>query len=229
MRLSRHEILTSIRPLMQLPRADLEKALAIFSSAKRIVCICHRNPDGDAIGSITAVSALLEQQYPDLMVQLACVDPAPPTFGFLPSAARIQHELDPREGDAFVIVDCAEPHLTEYHERHPELFNGSHPTVCFDHHHSNSQFATVNFIFPDASSTCEVLVAFCDAVGWHIEPEVATCLLTGLSTDTGGLLHSNTTSQVYRTFARLLRAGARHQLVVKSVFRTAKLSTLRLW
>ncbi|PIR53697.1 hypothetical protein COU75_04635, partial [Candidatus Peregrinibacteria bacterium CG10_big_fil_rev_8_21_14_0_10_42_8] len=60
-------------------------------------------------------------------------------------------------------------------------------------------------------------------------PEVATCLLTGVYTDTGGLLHSNTTVQVYRAVARLLRAGAHQQVIVNSVFRTAKLSTLKLW
>ena len=54
-------------------------------------------------------------------------------------------------------------------------------------------------------------------------------MVTGVYTDTGGLLHSNTKPDVYRTVARLLRAGARRQMIVTSVFRTAKLSTLKLW
>ncbi|MBT4585258.1 hypothetical protein HOC67_00005 [Candidatus Peregrinibacteria bacterium] len=62
-----------------------------------------------------------------------------------------------------------------------------------------------------------------------MDSDIATCLLTGVYTDTGGLLHSNTTSQVYRTVARLLRVGARQQQIVTHVFRTAKLSTLKLW
>ncbi len=210
-------------------RQHVDRALSIFQDAKRLCCMCHRNPDGDAIGSLTAVGALLEQRYPDTPVELYCVDPSPPTFHFLPPALRIRHDLQPRAGDAFVIVDCAEPHLTEYHEQLPQIFDGSYPTVCFDHHFSNSQFASVNFIFPDQSSTCEVLVGFADAAGWSIDADVATCLMLGLYTDTGGLLHSNTSAKVYRTAARLLRSGARQQSVVKNVFRTAKISTLRLW
>lgn len=214
---------------MLFDRRHVDRALSLFQSAKRLCCLCHRNPDGDAIGSITAIAALLQRAYPDTAVELYCVDPSPPTFHFLPSALRIRSDLQPRDGDAFVVVDCAEPHLTEYHERLPQVFDGTYPTVCFDHHFSNSQFAAVNFIFPDSSSTCEVLVGFADAVGWHIDADTATCLLLGLYTDTGGLLHSNTTPSVYRTVARLLRSGARQQLVVNNVFRTAKISTLRLW
>jgi phosphoesterase RecJ-like protein len=210
-------------------RQNVDRATAIFHNAKRLCCMCHRNPDGDAIGSLTAIAALLERQYPNTPVELYCVDPSPPTFHFVSSALRIRSDLQPRDGDAFVIVDCAEPHLTEYHELLPQVFDGTYPTVCFDHHYSNSQFATVNFIYPDISSTCEVLVGFCDFLGWEIDADIATSLLLGVYTDTGGLLHSNTSARVYRTVARLLRSGGRQQSVVKNVFRTAKVSTLRLW
>ncbi len=211
-------------------RADLDRALSIFQSARRVCCICHRNPDGDAIGSVTGVSLLLAEHVPDVPAETYCVDPPPPTFHFLPSAHRIRTDLQPKEGDAFVFVDCAEPHLTEMHERFPELFDRTtYPSVQFDHHGSNSKFAQVNFVFADAASTCEIVLAFADEAGWHVSSEAATCLLTGVYTDTGGLLHSNTTSRVYRTVARLLRCGARHQTIVKDVFRTAKPSTLRLW
>jgi phosphoesterase RecJ-like protein len=125
-------------------------------------------------------------------------------------------------------VDCAEPKLTELHESHPELFNGTYSSVVFDHHYSNPLFGTVNFV-PNQSSTCEVLFSFANQVGWGIDPSAATCLLTGVYTDTGGLLHSNTTPAVYRCVAELVRLGGSHQEVMTKVFRSAKVSTLRLW
>jgi bifunctional oligoribonuclease and PAP phosphatase NrnA len=211
-------------------RSDRDRALDIFRSAKRICCVCHRNPDGDAIGSVTGMMLLLQEQLPDAVIEAYCVDPSPPTFHFLPAAHRIRTDLQPRAGDAFIFVDCAEPHLTELHERFPELFDhASYPTVNFDHHPSNTNFAQINFVWPHAASTCEIVLAFADDAGWAVSPEAATSLLTGVYTDTGGLLHSNTTSSVYRTVARLLRCGARQQTIVKDVFRTAKVSTLRLW
>ncbi len=207
----------------------LDQALAVMQKAKRLRCVCHRNPDGDAIGSITAMAQLLEGAFPDTPVELFCVDASPATFGFLPLVHRIKHDLKPEEGDVFIFLDSAEPKLTEYHETVPQIFGGIWPSVCIDHHPTNSRYATVNIIIPDASSTCEILLDFAESAGWALHPDSATSLLTGVYTDTGGLVHSNTTAQVYRTVARLLRAGARQQAIVQNVFRSAKISTLKLW
>ena len=137
--------------------------------------------------------------------------------------------MTPRDGDVFLFLDSAEPKLTELHEVHPQIFGGTWPSIVVDHHPTNTNFGRVNIVVSSASSTCEVLTNIFDTLGWSIDGDIATSLLCGLYTDTGGLLHSNTTSTVYRTVARLLRAGARQQDLVRSVFRTAKLSTLRLW
>jgi len=207
----------------------IDSALFTLKKGKVIKCICHRNPDGDAIGSLTGFAQLLEAYLPDIPVQIYCTDPAPPTFSFLPLVHRIRQDLSPAEGDVFVFLDSAEPKLTEYHETHPQVFGGTFPSVSFDHHPTNSKFATVNIIIPDASSTCEILVDFAVQLGWKLTPDIATSLLCGVYTDTGGLLHSNTSAAVYRTAAKLLRSGARQQAIVQNIFRSAKLSTLRLW
>ena len=178
---------------------------------------------------MTGIAQLMEAQFPDVTVTLACIDPVPPTFSFLPLWQRVLPEINPTEGDVFVFVDAAEPKLTEYHEKFPQIFGGQWPSICIDHHPTNTNFATVNIVVSEASSTCEVIVDIADIVGWKLTPDIATSLLTGVYTDTGGLLHSNTTTKVYRTVARLLRAGAAQRTIVTHVFRTAKLSTLRLW
>lgn len=209
---------------------DVQRALEILQKAKRIACICHRNPDGDALGALCGMGLLLEERFPSAHVTFHCKDPVPETFLFLPGAKRLQGSPGPlSSGDAAVFLDCAEPKLTELEESHPHLFDGSVPTVNVDHHPSNPSFGTVNFVVPDASSSCEIVVQLVEQLRWGLTGDVATCLLTGVYTDTGGLLHSNTSSQAYRTVARLLRAGASLQLIVTAVFRTAKLSTLKLW
>ncbi len=212
---------------------DAEQAKKLLAGATRIRCVCHRNPDGDAIGSLLGIGQLVEQAFPTAEVTMHCVDPVPETFHFLPGVFRIKpfpplSDLSP-ERDVCIFVDCAEPKLTELHETHAVLFDGTYKTVMFDHHPSNPLFATVNFLVPHAASTCEIIVECADQLHWEITPDIATCLLTGVYTDTGGLLHSNTTPQVYRTVARLLRAGARRQAIVTAVFRTATVSTLKLW
>lgn len=211
---------------------DIASADALLSAAARVCCVCHRNPDGDAIGSLLGIVLLLEKQFPNKTITMHCVDPVPEMFHFLPGAFRVESAPDPvpePDGTLFIFLDCGEPKLTELNESHSQLFDGTYKSLMFDHHHGNPRFGTVNFLLPDASSTCEVITRFAGAVGWTIDGDIATCLLTGIFTDTGGLLHSNTTPEVYRTVARLMRAGGRRQTVVTEVFRTGKISTLRLW
>lgn len=216
-------------------QSSIEHALTILRTAKRIRCVCHRNPDGDAIGSIVGMTLLLEQQLPGVRVSLHCVDPAPPPFQFLAATARIEQEMQPMDGDVFIFLDSAEPKLTEYHQRLPQIFASGgdaprlFPSICIDHHATNTAYASVNIVVSSASSTCEIIAQLAEHLGWRIDATCATALLTGIYTDTGGLLHSNTTPAVYRTVAALLRAGASQQTIVRNVFRTAKVSTLRLW
>ncbi len=212
-----------------LEAALVRSALDVFQKAQRMKCVCHKNPDGDAIGSLLGMAALLQEAYPDKVVSSYCIDPSPSTFEFLPGALGIRQDLMPATGDVFVFLDAAEAKLTSYDVTYPQLFDGTYPSIVLDHHPTNPKFGTVNIILPTAASTCEIVVLFADQAGWKISEDIATLLLTGVYTDTGGLLHSNTSPAVYRTVARLLRAGARQQAIVQHVFRTAKLSTLKLW
>lgn len=215
---------------MSMTHADATAVTDVLSAARRIRCVCHRNPDGDALGSVLGLTLLLQSAYPSVPVSAHCVDPAPENFCFLPGAQAItpppQHEI----GDVFVFLDSAEPKLTEMEESHPALFAPEHPpSVNIDHHPSNPRYGTANIIVPDASSTCEIIVSLAQMLQWPMTADIATCLLTGVYTDTGGLLHSNTSAAVYRTVAVLMRGGARHQEAITSVFRSAKISTLKLW
>lgn len=214
---------------MPILHKDAEQMRSLLHEGKRILTLCHRNPDGDAAGALLGAGLLFEQMFPGKEVSFHCVDGIPATLSFLPGAARVKGPPAVLPGDIAVLFDSAEPKLTDLNVSHPELFDGTVPLINVDHHPSNTRFGTMNLIDPAAASSCEIVVAIAEQLGWPLSGDIATCLLTGVYTDTGGLLHSNTTSAVYRTVARLLRAGARRQMIVQAVFRTAKLSTLRLW
>ncbi len=207
---------------------DTEQALTMIRMAPRILCVCHKNPDGDALGSLLALVGLLQKELPGTQVSAHCVDPVPETLRFLPNHATVQRTLTAQPGDLVIFLDAADRQLTGLQGSHPELFDGTVATLVIDHHHKNPRFGTHNLVL-NASSTCEIVAGLAKDYGWSLTPDIATCLLTGVLTDTGGLLHSNTTAAVYRLVSDLQRAGARHQQIVQAVFRTAKLSTLRLW
>lgn len=213
---------------MPVLRSDAQAVRDLLRPAKRVVCVCHRGPDGDAIGSLLGLGLLIEK-YAEKQFVLLCVDAVPEMFTYLPGVHRISKSYVFQEGDVAVTVDTAEPKLSKMDQSHPTLFDGTVPLINIDHHPGNTRFGTLNIIVPDAASTCEIIVELADQLHWDMSPDIATALLTGVYTDTGGLLHSSTTAGVYRTVARLLRGGARHQLIISAVYRTAQLSTLRLW
>jgi phosphoesterase RecJ-like protein len=82
---------------------------------------------------------------------------------------------------------------------------------------------------PNAASATMVVYGLFEALGIEIDRNIATCLLTGLYTDTGSFMHSNTSAETLRVGARLVAKGANLRGISKEIFRTTKISTMHLW
>lgn len=136
--------------------------------------------------------------------------------------------------DLIITVDVADiPQLGKLHEENADLFS-SVPVINIDHHVSNTQFGTINVIQPKASSTSEILYGLITALEKQfqknlITPEVATFLLSGVTTDTGSFQNANTTPRSMEIAADLMEKGASQQDIIKYLFRTKKLQMLKLW
>jgi bifunctional oligoribonuclease and PAP phosphatase NrnA len=211
------------------------QVLTQMERSKRIVCVCHDNPDGDAVGSMLGLSLVLKENFSDKEIIAACKDQAPASFKFIKDVSLIKNIINPQSGDLVIILDSAEPKLVNFHEAHPRLFSpdlakeDGISTIKIDHHPVGTEFGQLNFLDSEAASTCEIVVDILDAINFDINSDAATALLTGIYTDTGSLMHSNTSQRVYRTCARLLRAGADQKSIIENVYRTTKPSSLRLW
>jgi phosphoesterase RecJ-like protein len=106
------------------------------------------------------------------------------------------------------------------------------PLVNIDHHVSNDHYGKVNWIDLTATSTCEILVALLESLGREktlLDQDIATALLTGITTDTGSFQNTNTTPKSFTVAAQLVAAGAKQQDIVKKIYKTRSLSTLKLW
>ncbi|QQS58795.1 bifunctional oligoribonuclease/PAP phosphatase NrnA [Candidatus Peregrinibacteria bacterium] len=214
------------------PEKQFSKAIAteihdLIAKAQRIAIISHRSPDGDTSGSGLALRILLEDQQK--MVTNVCGDPLPTSFQFLPNASLFVPDFHPEEFDLLLTVDAATSGQTGFSETKPELFSGKYPLVNIDHHISNELFGTINLVDAKASSTTAVLFTLFTLFGWRISPDMATCLLNGLMTDTGSFQHTNTTPETLRIGAKLLSAGADLESIRRYVFRTTPVETMRLW
>ncbi len=131
----------------------------------------------------------------------------------------------------FVLDAPSEERLGSFYINNPDLFYET-PIINIDHHPTNSYFGKVNWVDLTATSTSEILVSLIESLGRGkniFSPEVATALLTGIITDTGSFQHPNTTPKSFTVAAQLVAAGGNQQQIIKHVFKTKTLSTLKIW
>ena len=106
------------------------------------------------------------------------------------------------------------------------------PTINIDHHPANEKFGKVNWIELVATSTAEMLVSLIEALGRDknlLDEDIATALLTGLIYDTSSFQNVNTTPKSLTIAAQLVAAGAHQQEIVRNLYKTKSLETLKLW
>lgn len=212
---------------MKLDVAEIQKIKELIEKSKTFLIIPHRNPDGDTLGASLALYQVLTNL--EKTADIICNDPAPEEFNFMPNVEVIRTELGTIDYDAVFILDTGATHLTARDESHPELFDKSLEVVNIDHHQSNDYFGKYNVVVDDAPSATMVLYAVLEAMEYTIDRQAATCLLTGIYTDTGSFQHSNSTPEAMRMAARLLAKGADIRSISKEIFNTNKISTMRLW
>ncbi len=208
-------------------RIEFNKAKTAFMEAENICIISHRSPDGDAVGSNLALKKGLETF--GKKVVSASVDPVPFNSSYLPGAEDFVTDFVYEDFDLIVAVDCGALKLVVFHEKKPEILSGGKPFINFDHHESNDNYGKINPVDPKAAATCSIIYKFFQFCGWKITIEIATCLLHGLYFDTGGMMHSNTTSEELRIASALMSKGANVQKIARELFHTTPVNKLRLW
>jgi phosphoesterase RecJ-like protein len=203
------------------------QAKKLMDKAQKVLSISHKNPDGDTLGA--SASLYLALRAMGKQVDMACIDGIPDRFMFIADMHKVIHDFDFRDYDLIIVSDAGASYMTRYHEKYPDIFKGDVPVINFDHHSSNDNFGKVNVVEVASASTTVLLYKFFEFCGISITPQMATALLCGIYNDTGSLMHSNTTLEVFEISGRLMELGGRIHVVAKNLFRTTPVSTLKLW
>ncbi|HOG47366.1 MAG TPA: bifunctional oligoribonuclease/PAP phosphatase NrnA, partial [Anaerolineae bacterium] len=175
----------------------------LLRQAQRPLLIAHIAPDGDAIGSLLGLGWAMKElgRWPTL----ACADPVPESLQFLPGHDEI---VSRRKGDEDVIVSLDSSDLLRLGSLYDQELFAALPVVNIDHHVTNVRFGSEQLIEPTAVSTSQIVYDLLRRLDWPVSPWSATCLLTGLITDTRSFRTSNTTAEALRTAVALIEAGA---------------------
>ncbi len=193
--------------------------------ASRILVLTHMNPDGDALGSLTAVGQALSRL--DKTYTLACESDITNRFNFLPFVTQIVKRPDSRTPyDLVITLDCGD--ISRMGEPYDNLPQPKPRLVNIDHHVTNDNFGDLNWV-ADCPSTAEMLYQLFQELGWEIDAGIALSLLTGVVTDTLGFRTPNVTPNTLRVASALMDAGADLPLVTMQTLILKPLSTLRLW
>jgi phosphoesterase RecJ-like protein len=197
-----------------------------IQDANHILVITHVGPDGDALGSLTAVGAALTQWGKSFT--LVCDDALPRRFDFLPLSDLICQQPDTAVPyDLLIAVDCGDE--LRMGNAFADL-PGERPFIInIDHHITNTNFGDLNLIDAEATSTAEVLHQIFDDYDVELSPELAISLLTGLVTDTLGFRTTNVSSRTMKIASELMDAGGDLRLVMLRTMTVKPLSTIQLW
>jgi phosphoesterase RecJ-like protein len=205
-------------------KATTDEVVAELRRRQAFVMVSHVKPDGDTLGAGLALGLALRAL--GKRVNYFQQDPVPRNLRFLPDADHVARELPADLPADALWVFCDMSDTSRAGEFLPVLEREN--VLDIDHHLGNSHFGALNYVLSDECSTGTCVLRLLRALGTKITPEIATCLLTTIMTDTGGFMHSNTTAEVLRISGELIDLGADRDEITERIFANKRLAATRL-
>ncbi len=213
---------------------QIESAKALLATPKKIVIIPHRNPDGDAMGSTLALYHFLKK----INHQPIIISPNefPDFLAWIPGSDAIMiYEKDKasckeilQKSELIFTLDFNALHRTG--EMEHDLTPLKTPFFMIDHHQTPDSYAEVTFSDTKYGSTCEMVYDFIEALSSLdlIDKTIASCLYTGIVTDSGSFKFPKTTGKTHRIVAHLIDLGIDNSEIHNLLFNNNSLESLQL-
>jgi phosphoesterase RecJ-like protein len=214
---------------------DFQDIKQLLSQPKKIAIVSHRNPDGDAYGSSLALYHFLLQLNHE--VKVVSPNDCPEFLKWLPGEKEIII-FEKEEEKGTEILEAAEIIFTlDFNALHrvgnrmqTVLEKVTPIYVMIDHHQQPDSYAKYMFVDPLVCSTSQMLYQFLDKLQMleFIHKDMATCLYTGILTDTGSFRFPSTTSETHRIVANLLDIGANNSEIYNAIHNVNTFDSLQL-
>lgn len=213
---------------------QLQELKQMLDAANKVVITCHVSPDGDAIGSSLGLLHVLEKAGKS--VKMVTPDMPPLSLSFLPRIKDIviytrQEVLAKQfvaEADLIVCLDFNT--LARIDRLAPHVQESKAKKVLIDHHLDPDDFADLCISYPKMSSACELLfnaIYFMDMMK-YMSKKSATCIYTGMMTDTGNFTYNANSADTYRVIAELMKYNIDKEDIYRRAINTYSADRLRL-
>jgi len=204
-----------------------EQIIKVLKRAERVLVVADNRPDGDCVGSSTALYQWLKREGKD--VTLFYNGDLPNQYRFVDSFYDFvkKPETFDQTYDVIVTVDGGDLEHIGIHELLPRAPKG-YTLINIDHHSTNAYFGDINLVDINACSTCEVVYRLFEYGEIQFDDKMATSLLTGLYTDTGNFSNAATNPIGMKAAGQLCRYGARHSDILKHLVTNKSIPSVRL-
>jgi phosphoesterase RecJ-like protein len=213
---------------------DIASLRELLAQPQKIVITTHHKPDGDALGSSLGLYHYLIQ----LGHHAKVISPTdyPQFFNWMPGNGEVMIYTENTEAAAQLIADAAIVFCLDFNalgrinNMGPLVGESKAIKVMIDHHLEPEDFDDYRYWDINACATAQLVYDFIvkELNGKAlVNADVATCLYTGIMTDSGSFRFPNTTSAVHRTVADLIDAGAVNWRIHELVYSNSSEERLR--
>jgi len=190
------------------------RLLSFLKEEEKFLIATHISPEADAIGSSLALSMALE--FLGKKIVLYDKDPVPKVCHFLPTYKKFTNIIPALSSSDFVLIllDC---NTLERAGMEGLTFKYS---VVIDHHETEENFGDIKWVVPEAAATGMMIFYLIKELGITLTRDMAINLYAAIAIDTGTFRYGNTTSEVLKTAAELVNAGAHPAYISDSLYET---------
>jgi phosphoesterase RecJ-like protein len=215
-------------------KEDILTIQNLLATPKKIAIIPHRSPDGDAMGSTLALyHFLLKLNHNPVVIS---PNEFPNFLAWLPGSETVLIYENDKENCTKILNEAELVFTLDFNALHrtgemEQVLNKlSAPMIMIDHHQKPDIYATVTYSDTSIGSTCEMiynLISYLDKKEM-LDKTIATCIYTGITTDTGSFRFSSTTSTTHRITADLIDLGINNSVVHNLLFDDNSANRLQL-
>ena len=171
--------------------------------------LCHKSPDGDTLGSAFALCLGLRSL--GKKARVLCADPIPAKYSYITDCCD-----EDFEEKTVIAVDVADSKLLgTLAEKY-----GDKVDLCIDHHPSNKDYARITLLDGEAAAAAQIIYRVLNILNVEIDKNIANCIFTGLSTDTGCFRYPSTQPETHRIAAEMMEKGAEAGMINRIMFET---------
>lgn len=203
--------------------SELDQFNRYLNDAKEIIITFHQNPDGDALGSSLGLRFFLES-YTKANIKLISPTEIAEYLKWMPGIEDVliynAENCDTLIAGADIIFCLDFSSASRLKGMEEAVLKSDSKKIIIDHHEQPEDFSDLLYWDVKASSTCELIFNLIQDLGGdsHLTLTAATCLYTGLLTDTGSFRFDSTTPRVHQIAARLLEIGVKPSEINRSLF-----------